>query len=201
MTARNGQARSSDVEACERARGSRAALAAARGAGGRRRSTSRVVWLDAVGSGLPSLDAAAADGLLRPGGAALPARGQRRDRVARQGLSLRRRRFEELDLVALLPDPRRRQGEALRSRALLLPRERRVLAALDASSATPRRKRGDPIGGVMIMSLRAPIAEPGSDEPRYRRLPVDQIAAVGGAALLVRHRTRPSARAAAERRR
>lgn len=27
----------------------------------------------------------------------------------------------------------------------------------------------------MLLSLRTPIAEPGTKEPRYRRVPVDQI--------------------------
>src|SRR5262249_11409221 len=92
-----------------------------------------------------------------------------------KGYRCARRRFEELDLSPYFPihagDKENRFDRAL----FFYLENKRVLEALDAYIVDAESKRGDPIGGVMIFSLRAPISEPGSDEPRYRRVPVDQI--------------------------
>src|SRR5262249_60601680 len=53
-------------------------------------------------------------------------------------------------------------------------KERKVLEALDAyivdreSALGPEHK----IGGVLLMSVRIPIPEPGTPEERYRRVPL-----------------------------
>lgn len=133
------------------------------------------IWLDAVGTGIPTL--------VLP----LPLRffvqvAQLFPRAAidaiewrAKGYRCRTRRFEELDLSPYFPihagDKENRFDRAL----FFYLEERRVLTALDAFIADAERKRGDPIGGVMILSLRTPIAAPGTDEPRYRRIPVDQL--------------------------
>jgi hypothetical protein len=133
------------------------------------------IWLDAVGSGIP-------DAILP-----LPLRffvqvAQLFPRAAVDAIEWRakgfrcdRRRFEELDLSPYFPihagDKENRFDRAL----FFYLEDKRVLEALDAFIAHAEAARGDRIGGVMLLSLREPIAAPGTDEPRHRRVPVDQI--------------------------
>jgi hypothetical protein len=133
------------------------------------------VWLDAVGTGIP-------DAMLPRSALFFVQVAQLFPRAAVDAIEWRakgyrcdQRRFEELDLSPYFPihagDKENRFDRAL----FFYLEDKRVLAALDAFIADAEAKRGDRIGGVMILSLRSPIAAPGSDEPRHRRLPVDQI--------------------------
>ena len=92
-----------------------------------------------------------------------------------RGYRCEQRRFEELDLAPYFPihagDKENRFDRAL----FFYLEDKRVLAALDAFISDAEAKRGNRIGGVMILSLRTPIPEPGTQEPRYRRVPVDQV--------------------------
>jgi hypothetical protein len=83
-------------------------------------------------------------------------------------------RFEELDVRPYFPI-RRDDKESRFYRAMFFHlHQRRVLAALDQFIAR-EQNRAHPearIGGVMLLSLRIPIPPPGTQEPRYQRLPL-----------------------------
>jgi hypothetical protein len=133
------------------------------------------VWLDAVGSELPSLILPRPLRFFVQVAQLFPRAATDAIEWRAKGYRCGRRRFEELDLSPYFPihagDKENRFDRAL----FFYLENKRVLEALDAYIVDAEGKLGDPIGGVMILSLRAPISEPGSDEPRYRRLPVDQI--------------------------
>jgi hypothetical protein len=132
------------------------------------------LWLDGVGSGIPNhllprplhfftqaaqLFPRAADDIIE-----WRAKGWRCDA----------RRFEELDVRPYFPihadDKENRFGRAM----FFYYRQRRVMEALDQYISAEERARGNPLGGVMLMSLRVPIPEPGTQVPRYRRVPVEE---------------------------
>jgi hypothetical protein len=133
------------------------------------------VWLDAVGSDLPSLILPRPLRFFVQVAQLFPRAATDAIEWRAKGYRCRKRRFEELDLSPYFPihadDKENRFDRAL----FFYLENKRVLEALDAFIADAEGQRGDPLGGVMILSLRAPISEPGTEEPRYRRLPVDQI--------------------------
>jgi hypothetical protein len=133
------------------------------------------VWLDAVGTGIPWVILPSPLRFFVQVAQLFPRAAVDVIEWRAKGYRCSQRRFEELDLAPYFPihasDKENRFDRAL----FFYLENKRVLAALDAFIADAQAKRGDPIGGVMILSLRKPIAEPGADEPRYRRIPVDQI--------------------------
>jgi len=96
-----------------------------------------------------------------------------------RGWSCATRQFAEIDvrpLFAIRPNDK----ESRFFRAMFFyHRERRVLEALDAyiTREHNRRNLADPIGGVLLLSLRIPIPPPGSAEARFRRQPIDDYPA------------------------
>jgi hypothetical protein len=86
-------------------------------------------------------------------------------------------KFVELDLRPHFPiradDKENRFDRAM----YFYHEEKRVLAALDGfivrreSALGPERR----IGGVLLMSLRIPVPEPGTPEERYHRVPLDEL--------------------------
>jgi len=92
-----------------------------------------------------------------------------------RGWSCLTHQFSELDIRPLFPI-RRDDKESRFTRAMFFyHRERRVLEALDAfiTGAHNRLEPRDPIGGVMLLSLRIPIPPPGSAEARFQWRPLD----------------------------
>ena len=83
-------------------------------------------------------------------------------------------RFEELDVRPFFPI-RRDDKENRFYRAMFFHyRQRRVLEALDAYLVREQNRLhpDQPIGGVMLLSLRIPIPPAGTRAPRYQRLPL-----------------------------
>jgi hypothetical protein len=83
-------------------------------------------------------------------------------------------RFEELDVRPFFPI-RRDDKESRFYRAMFFHyRQRRVLQAMDAYLAREQNRLhpDQPIGGVMLLSLRIPIPPAGTPAPRYQRLPL-----------------------------
>ena len=83
-------------------------------------------------------------------------------------------RFEEIDVRPFFPI-QRDDKESRFYRAMFFHRhQKKVLEALD-QFIVGQQNRAHPearIGGVMLLSLRIPIPEPGTPEPRYQRLPL-----------------------------
>ncbi len=133
------------------------------------------IWLDAVGTGIPALILPLPLRLFIQVAQLFPRAAVDAIEWRAKGYRCRERRFEELDLAPYFPihsdDKENRFDRAL----FFYLEDKAVLGALDGFIADAEAKRGDPIGGVMILSLRTPIGEPGADEPRYRRVPVDQM--------------------------
>ncbi len=50
-----------------------------------------------------------------------------------------------------------------------------MLRALDEYIVGAEQRRGDPIGGVALLSLRWPIPAVGDVEARYQRVPLDDV--------------------------
>lgn len=83
-------------------------------------------------------------------------------------------RFEELDVRPFFPI-RRDDKESRFYRAMFFHyRQRKVLEAMDAYLVREQNRAhpDQPIGGVMLLSLRVPIPPAGTPSPRYRRLPL-----------------------------
>ncbi len=83
-------------------------------------------------------------------------------------------RFEELDVRPFFPI-RRDDKESRFYRAMFFHyRQRKVLEALDDYLVRQQNRAhpDQPIGGVMLLSLRIPIPPAGSPAPRYQRLPL-----------------------------
>lgn len=91
-----------------------------------------------------------------------------------EGWRCNERRFAELDVRPFFPI-RRDDKESRFYRAMFFHhRQRAVLEALDAFIAREQNRAHpeDPIGGVILLSLRIPIPPPGTPEPRYRWIPL-----------------------------
>ena len=133
------------------------------------------VWLDAVGSRIPRAILPRPVDFFVQVAQLFPRAAEDAIEWRAKGFHCDRRKFDELDLSPYFPihagDKENRFDRAL----FFYLEDKRVLAALDAYIAAAEGARGDRLGGVMLLSLRTPIAPPGSDEPRYRRVPVDQI--------------------------
>ena len=83
-------------------------------------------------------------------------------------------RFEELDVRPFFPI-RRDDKESRFYRAMFFHyRQRRVLEAMDEFLVREQNRAhpDQPIGGVMLLSLRIPIPPAGTAAPRYQRLPL-----------------------------
>ncbi len=133
------------------------------------------IWLDAVGTGIPTAILPAPLRFFVQVAQLFPRAAVDAIEWRAKGYRCRDRRFEELDLSPYFPI-HSEDKEGRFDRAMFFYFEdKRVLAALDAFIADAEAKRGDPIGGVMLMSLRTPIADPGTDEPPYRRIPVNEM--------------------------
>ena len=133
------------------------------------------IWLDAVGTGIPTLRAAAAAALLRPGGAAVPARRVDSSNGAPKVTAAARDASKSSTSRPTFRSTPTTKRTASTAHCSSTSRSRRVLTALDAVHRRRRaqarrshRRRHD-------LSLRTPIAAPGTVEPRYRRIPVDQL--------------------------
>ncbi len=134
-----------------------------------------LVWLDAVGTGIPSAILPLPIRFFVQVAQLFPRAAVDAIEWRAKGFHCDRRRFEELDLSPYFPihanDKENRFDRAL----FFYLEDKRVLEALDTFIADAEGNRGDRLGGVMLLSLRSRIDAPGSDEPRYRRVPVDQI--------------------------
>jgi hypothetical protein len=85
------------------------------------------------------------------------------------------RTFEEIDLRPHFPI-RANDKENRFDRAMFFYlKNRRVLEALDTFISERESRLGPEhrLGGVMLVSVRVPIPEPGQSVPRYRHLPLD----------------------------
>ena len=133
------------------------------------------IWLDAVGTGIPARVLPLPLRFFVQVAQLFPRAAVDAIEWRAKGYHCRTRRFEELDLSPYFPihaaDKENRFDRAL----FFYLEDKAVLTALDAFISDAETARGDPLGGVMILSLRTPIAAPGTDEPRYRRVPVDQL--------------------------
>lgn len=82
-------------------------------------------------------------------------------------------RFEEIDVRPYFPihagDKENRFARAM----FFYLREPKVLAALDRYIVEREAARGNRLGGVMLLSLRLPLPEPGSTPPPHRYRPID----------------------------
>ncbi|HEY2748453.1 MAG TPA: hypothetical protein VGL86_27710 [Polyangia bacterium] len=133
------------------------------------------VWLDAVGTHVPTTILPRPVSFFVQVAQLFPRAAVDAIEWRAKGFHCDRRKFGELDLSPYFPI-HANDKEGRFDRALFFHLEnKRVLEALDAYIADAEGKRGDRLGGVMLLSLRTPIAPPGSDEPRYERLPVDEI--------------------------
>ena len=96
-----------------------------------------------------------------------------------RGWSCATHQFAEIDLRPMFPIRRNDKENRFFRAMFFYHRERRVLEALDAY-ITREHNRLDPqnpIGGVLLLSLRIPIPAPGSAEERFRRQPIDDYPA------------------------
>ena len=96
-----------------------------------------------------------------------------------RGWSCASHQFAEIDLRPLFPIRRNDKENRFFRAMFFYHRERRVLEALDAyiTRAHNQLDPDNPIGGVLLLSLRIPIPAPGSAEERFRRLPIDDYPA------------------------
>ncbi len=92
-----------------------------------------------------------------------------------QGYDCATGKFAELDLrphFPIRPDDKENRFD----RAMyFFHTERTVLLALDDFIVRREAAAGHKIGGVMLLSVRIPIPEPGTPEARYRRVPLEEI--------------------------
>jgi hypothetical protein len=96
-----------------------------------------------------------------------------------RGWSCATHQFAEIDVRPLFPIRRDDKENRFFRAMFFYHRERRVLEALDAY-ITREHNRADPanpIGGVLLLSLRIPIPPPGTAEARYRRLAIEEYPA------------------------
>jgi len=96
-----------------------------------------------------------------------------------RGWSCATHQFAEIDLRPLFPI-RPNDKESRFARAMFFyRRERPVLEALDdfVTRAHNRLEPDNPIGGVLLLSLRIPIPPPGSAVERYQRRPIEEYPA------------------------
>ena len=122
------------------------------------------IWLDAVGTGIPTAILPAPLRFFVQVAQLFPRAAVDAIEWRAKGYRCRDRRFEELNLSPYFPI-HSEDKEGRFDRAMFFYFEdKRVLAALDAFIADAEAKRGDPIGGVMLMSLRTP-----NRRPRHRR--------------------------------
>jgi hypothetical protein len=132
------------------------------------------MWVDAIGTGIPERLFPLPLRFFVQEAALFPRAAPNAIEWRVQAFFCGPRRFSELDVRPFFPI-RADDKESRFARAMFFHHNQyRVMEALDAYiSAEQNRAHPDaPIGGVMLLSLRLPIPPPGSDEPRYRRLPL-----------------------------
>jgi hypothetical protein len=137
-----------------------------------------MLFLDAVGTGLPQRVLPRPLAFFVQAAQLFPEKAEQIIEWRAKGWRCATGRFEELDLRPHFPihsgDKENRFDRAM----FFYLRAPRVLSALDQFLREREATLGPDhrIGGVMLLSLRRPIPPPGSDEARYQRVPLDQIA-------------------------
>jgi len=134
------------------------------------------VWLDASGTGIPSLVLPLPLRFFIQEAALFPHAAQNVIEWRVEGWSCQRHEFHEIDVRPYFPI-RRDDKESRFYRAMFFhSRQQRVLEALDAyvTHAENQAHPEERIGGVVLLSLRIPIPPPGAREPRYQRLALAQ---------------------------
>jgi hypothetical protein len=86
---------------------------------------------------------------------------------------------EEIDLRPNFPIHAEDKENRFNRAMFFYHRNREVLAALDAFISEREAKLGPEhrLGGLMLLSVRVPIPEPGEETPRYRRAALSQMPA------------------------
>jgi hypothetical protein len=132
------------------------------------------VWMDAAGLNLPDKILPLPLRFFMQEAALFPDAARDAIEYRAEGYRCDTQRFEEIDVRPFFPI-QRDDKESRFYRAMFFHRkQKKVLEALDQFIVT-QHNRAHPearIGGVMLLSLRIPIPEPGTPEPRYQRLPL-----------------------------
>jgi hypothetical protein len=134
------------------------------------------VWLDAVGS-------SAVDPLPRPArffvqvAKLFPSAARQIIEWHAKGYRCAGGRFEELDVRPYFPIHADDKENGFDRAMFFYFQNRTVQKALDDYFSQGEARRGSEyrLGGVMLMSVRLPIAEPGQAVERYRRRPLEEL--------------------------
>ena len=132
------------------------------------------VWMDAAGLNLPDKLLPLPLRFFMQEAALFPDAARDSIEYRAEGYRCDSGRFEEIDVRPLFPIQRDDKESRFYRAMFFHRRQKKVLEALDQFIVT-QHNRAHPearIGGVMLLSLRIPIPEPGTPEPRYQRLPL-----------------------------
>jgi hypothetical protein len=132
------------------------------------------VWMDAAGLNLPDQILPLPLRFFMQEAALFPDAARDAIEYRAEGYLCNGGRFEEVDVRPYVPIQRDDKESRFYRAMFFHRRQKKVLEALDEFIVT-QHNRAHPearIGGVMLLSLRIPIPEPGTPEPRYQRLPL-----------------------------
>jgi len=132
------------------------------------------VWMDASGLNLPDKILPLPLRFFMQEAALFPDAARDAIEYRAEGYRCDAGRFEEVDVRPYFPIQRDDKESRFYRAMFFHRRQKKVLEALDEFIVT-QHNRAHPearIGGVMLLSLRIPIPEPGTPEPRYQRLPL-----------------------------
>jgi hypothetical protein len=132
------------------------------------------VWMDAAGLNLPDRILPLPLRFFMQEAALFPDAARDSIEYRAEGYLCGAARFEEIDVRPYFPIQRDDKESRFYRAMFFHRRQKKVLEALDQFIVT-QHNRVHPearIGGVMLLSLRIPIPEPGTPEPRYQRLPL-----------------------------
>jgi hypothetical protein len=132
------------------------------------------VWMDAAGLNLPDKILPLPLRFFMQEAALFPDAARDSIEYRAEGYLCGAGRFEEVDVRPYFPIQRDDKESRFYRAMFFHRRQKKVLEALDQFIVT-QHNRAHPearIGGVMLLSLRIPIPEPGTPEPRYQRLPL-----------------------------
>jgi hypothetical protein len=130
-----------------------------------------LVWLDAVGSGVSQLLPSPAAFFCQVA-QLFPRAADQIIEWHAEGYRCDTRKFEELDVRPYFPI-HADDKESTFDRALFFYfKDKRVLRALDHWISDGETARGSRLGGVMLLSVRRPLPEPGHVDACYTRLPL-----------------------------
>ncbi len=132
------------------------------------------VWMDAAGLNLPDKILPLPVRFFMQEAALFPDAARDAIEYRAEGYLCDAWRFEEIDVRPFFPIQRDDKESRFYRAMFFHRRQKKVLEALD-QFIVDHQNRAHPearIGGVMLLSLRIPIPEPGTPEPRYQRLPL-----------------------------